>query len=415
MTTSPATLAPVPSRLIRHAPFAGWALAALGAALAWPGGLLGLLGAALVLAGTALALRTAPPPESRETSAAGDAEATTSGQNQNRPASSTPGDSARAAIAQAAGRVGAEVMVSTVVPVWSRQMEVTRDAAAEGLSGILDQFSQMSATLNTLVSDIQGYAVTAEPGAVDQSVRRESPALEALLAPSRRAFAQRDTAVAELSRCAEALSELQQLAKQTREIGRHTRLVAFNASIEAHRGKTGQGSPGAESGSQAVAVELRTVATRMAEAGERVDQVVTQLLNGIRKLSRESAIGDTSEEELRLELDLQARQALAALLGGLGSALQGSGSVQDASRALQDQLEAIFVHFQFGDRISQMLSIVANDMTQFAAWVAANPRATYSDASAWLTALEASYTMDEQRSSHHGNVHVEQSAGVEFF
>jgi methyl-accepting chemotaxis protein len=414
MTTSPATLAPVPSRLISHAPFAGWALAALGAALAWPGGLLGLLGAALVLAGTALALRMPRPTEPGEETPSNDVPASQN-QHPNGPASSTPGDSARAAIAQAAGRVGAEVMVSTVVPVWSRQMEVTRDAAAEGLSGILDQFSQMSATLNTLVSDIQGYAVTAEPGAVDQSVRRESPALEALLAPSRRAFAQRDTAVAELSRCAEALSELQQLAKQTREIGRHTRLVAFNASIEAHRGKTGQGSPGAESGSQAVAVELRTVATRMAEAGERVDQVVTQLLNGIRKLSRESAIGDTSEEELRLELDLQARQALAALLGGLGSALQGSGSVQDASRALQDQLEAIFVHFQFGDRISQMLSIVANDMTQFAAWVAANPRATYSDASAWLTALEASYTMDEQRSSHHGNVHVEQSAGVEFF
>ena len=46
---------------------------------------------------------------------------------------------------------------------------------------------------------------------------------------------------------------------------------------------------------------------------------------------------------------------------------------------------------------------------------AANPRATPSDAAAWLTALEASYTMDEQRSTHHGNVHVEQSAGVEFF
>jgi methyl-accepting chemotaxis protein len=62
-----------------------------------------------------------------------------------------------------------------------------------------------------------------------------------------------------------------------------------------------------------------------------------------------------------------------------------------------------------------MLSIVANDMTHFAQWVAENPRATHTDATAWLTALEASYTMDEQRSTHHGNVHVEQSAGVEFF
>lgn len=329
----------------------------------------------------------------------------------------TPAGAARMAIAQAAGRQGAEVMVASVVPVWARQMEVTRDAASEGLSGILDQFSQMSQSLNTLVNDIQSHTVTAEPGAVDQSVRRESPALQALLAPSRRAFEQRDAAVAELSRCAQALGELQQLAKQTREIARHTRLVAFNASIEANRsqrGAPGTGKP-ADGGSQAVAGELRHVATRMAQAGERVDDVVAQLLAGIRQASREGELADTQDEELRLELDLKAREALTALLGGLGSALQSSHSVQDTSRALSEQLEAIFMHFQFGDRISQMLSIVANDMDHFADWVARNPRATQSDAAAWLTALEASYTMDEQRSTHHGNVNVAASAGVEFF
>ena len=38
-----------------------------------------------------------------------------------------------------------------------------------------------------------------------------------------------------------------------------------------------------------------------------------------------------------------------------------------------------------------------------------------SDAAEWLVALEASYTMEEQRSHHHGNVHVDVSTGVEFF
>ena len=36
-------------------------------------------------------------------------------------------------------------------------------------------------------------------------------------------------------------------------------------------------------------------------------------------------------------------------------------------------------------------------------------------AAEWLVALEASYTMEEQRSHHHGNVHVDVSTGVEFF
>lgn len=411
MTTSSAAITPAPFKpATRH--LLGWGLAAVGAALAWPGGPAALLGAALVLAGTALALRRTAGAGAGATGTADTNETSdTLGASQG----PNPANAARAAIALAAGRTGADAMVATVVPVWSRQLEVTRDAAADGLSGILDQFSQMSTALNTLVTDIQGYAVTAEPGAVDQSVRRESPALEALLAPSRRAFQQRDAAMTELNRCGQALVELQQLAKQTREIARHTRLVAFNASIEANRGHRGSEGGAANGGSQAVAAELRNVATRMAESGERVDQVVTELLAGIRQAGREGGIHDTSEEELRLELDLKAREALAALLGGLGSALKGSQSVQETSRALSDQLEAIFMHFQFGDRISQMLSIVANDMNNFTEWVAANPRATPSDAAAWLTALEASYTMDEQRSTHHGNVHVEQSAGVEFF
>ena len=164
-----------------------------------------------------------------------------------------------------AGRQGASVMVDQVVPVWSRQMDVTREVATEGLAQILNGFSEMSSAVQTLTQGLDSITLAAEPGAVDGAVRRESPALAALLAPSQRAFAQRDAAVAELGRCSEALLELRQLAKEAREISRHTRLVAFNASIEAHRGQHQ-----ANDGSQTVATEVRMLADRMADTGERV-------------------------------------------------------------------------------------------------------------------------------------------------
>ena len=88
---------------------------------------------------------------------------------------------------------------------------------------------------------------------------------------------------------------------------------------------------------------------------------------------------------------------------------------EQASAALATQFDNVFVHFQFGDRVSQMLSIISNDMLNFARWVADHPRATQSDAADWLAALDASYTMEEQRSHHHGNVHVQHNSGVEFF
>ena len=109
------------------------------------------------------------------------------------------------------------------------------------------------------------------------------------------------------------------------------------------------------------------------------------------------------------------RDYLNGLLGAMGGALRSSGEVKAAAETLAQQLEATFVHFQFGDRLSQMLDIVARDMQSFARWVEANPYATQSDAAEWLANLEASYTMEEQRSQHHGNVHIDRGSEVEFF
>lgn len=400
MSASSASLAP--SRAV-SAPPAGpapWrkaaaaALVLAGAGLTWLGGATGLVGALAVAAACGLLWRPAP---------AGSAD---HGPEQ----------------LESHGRHGAEVMVAQVVPVWSRQMEVTRDAASEGLNRILEAFSEMTGAVDTLTRNLGQISLSAEPGAVDGAVRRENPALDALTSASARAFAERDAVVAELQRCAEGLKELQQLAKQARELARHTRLVAFNASIEANRTRSAAGavgsaagSGGAEAGAQAIAGELRMLASRLADTGERLDRVVAGLIGRIADSSRNAHIHDTTPDELRLEIDLRARDALAALLGAVGGSLHGAAEVEQAGSTLREQLDAAFVHFQFGDRISQMLNIVANDMTNFTAWVAANPRATQTDAAEWLAALAASYTMDEQRSTHHGNVVVEHNSGVDFF
>ena len=311
------------------------------------------------------------------------------------------------------GRVGAEVMVSQVVPVWGKQLDITRVAAADGLALLLDGFSQMAGALGTLASQIEHSQVSVAPGAVDAALAPDSPAqagLQALLAPSQRAFAQRDAAVAQLVNCHNAMQELRQLGRQAREVGKHTRLVAFNASIEANRGGQGQGG-----GSQAVANETRMLAARIADVGEQIERVISRLDRALTPERLRGEISGTTPDELDLELQLGARTALNGLLGAMGGALRSGGDVKAAAETLSQQLEETFVHFQFGDRLSQMLDIVSKDMQSFARWVAANPYATQTDAAEWLANLEASYTMEEQRSQHHGNVHIDRGSEIEFF
>lgn len=318
------------------------------------------------------------------------------------------------------GRVGAEVMVSQVVPVWGKQLDITREAAADGLGLLLESFSTMSGALGELAGQIDSSQVSLAPGAVDAALQGDSPArsaLQGLLSASQRAFDQRDAAVAELVNCGNALQALRQLGRQARELGKHTRLVAFNATIEANRGAGGASgsSAGHNGGNQAVADETRMLASRIAEVGEQIERLVAKLDRSLTPERLRGEVGDTTPEELAQELDLAARSALAGLLGALGGALRSTGELKAAAQTLGSQLEQTFVHFQFGDRLSQMLDIVARDMQHFAHWVAANPYATQSDAAEWLAQLEASYTMEEQRSQHHGNVHIDRGSEIEFF
>ncbi len=130
---------------------------------------------------------------------------------------------------------------------------------------------------------------------------------------------------------------------------------------------------------------------------------------------RDGEVNDTTPEELQLEIRIAAREALAALLGSISGALSAQGRTQEAAATLAAKLDETFVMFQVGDRVSQMLSIIGSDMSRFATWVSQHPEADNADAERWLAALEASYTMEEQRSHHHGNVHVQRDSGVEFF
>jgi methyl-accepting chemotaxis protein len=319
-------------------------------------------------------------------------------------------DSSRAPSPAGAGKGTVSPMVSEVVPVWSRQLETTRSTADTGLGCVLNTFVAMNSSLDTLLNSLDGMSSNAQPGAVDAAIGQASAPLSCLLKPSQRAFEERDRAMGELNHCSQTLVELSHLARQAQEIGRHTRLVAFNASIEASRNQ--QHTDG---GNEAVAHEMRLLATRMSESGAAIHRLVSTLQERIDPLRHAAVAHQANDNELRMELDLRAREALQALMAAVGASLSTSGSVKDSSLALRSHLDEAFVHFQFGDRISQMLAIISNDMNNFVEWTGKHPNATVDDANEWLKRLEASYTMEEQRSEHHGNVHVDRGSEVEFF
>jgi methyl-accepting chemotaxis protein len=62
-----------------------------------------------------------------------------------------------------------------------------------------------------------------------------------------------------------------------------------------------------------------------------------------------------------------------------------------------------------------MLVAVCEDMQRMNEWLCGADDPNAELPAMWLERLEAQYTMEEQRSSHHNTVSVERTAAVEFF
>jgi methyl-accepting chemotaxis protein len=404
--TSLPARAPVPSgtALAWHKPALAAAML-LAAGLAWLGGVWGLAGVAS-LACAAWATGALTPRASPLQPATADTTAIAAPAAAHQTARNTPPPRQAAGGRQLAGQ---SIMINEVIPVWARQLDITRSTSDEGLAHVLNAFTEMSGSLDSLMANLHGINATSEPGAIEDAVAQSNPSLQTLASPALRACEQRNAAMAELNRCAEGLVQMTHFAQQINEIGRHTRLVAFNASIESSRAGS------ADAGNGAVATEMRLLAARMGDCGAAVQRLISEQRARLESALNSAVTQQTTPDELRLEIELRAREALQMLMASIGASLSTSSVVRDASTAMRDSLDQAFVHFQFGDRISQMLSIIGSDMNNFVEWTTHNPGATRDDAIDWLKRLEGSYTMDEQRSEHHGNAHVDRGSEVEFF
>jgi methyl-accepting chemotaxis protein len=58
---------------------------------------------------------------------------------------------------------------------------------------------------------------------------------------------------------------------------------------------------------------------------------------------------------------------------------------------------------------------VTTDIARLTSWLEQGGDVSEAQASEWLARLDASYTMEEQRSQHHGHAVIERETAIEFF
>jgi methyl-accepting chemotaxis protein len=304
-------------------------------------------------------------------------------------------------------------LVSKVVPLWAKHIEVAREEGNAGISDLITFFSNVTGRLGEAASRC-GQAAQGDGGAHAHTVSRASADLLAQINSLKKSIETRRDALSGLSRLSTTISELSRMAEDVRQVARQTNLLAINAAIEAARaGPAGRGFA-------VVADEVRSLSTRSAEAGRKIDENVSIIGQAARALDRYTVQTEMDDAELiasseqLIETVLQPLQALVDELVGT------AGTLQETNQSVRSEMDRLLTGFQFQDRVSQVLESTQRNMEELGVTLGrqkpgVEPRI---DIEGWLNALQQTYTMDEQRRSHAGGAagqDAQARSTVEFF
>ena len=300
-------------------------------------------------------------------------------------------------------------LVAEVLPVWSRQIESAKQHSEESTSSILSSFGSISERLDQAVQVTQGHAAGLTDAGVDEVLAHSQDAVNALMEPLQQSMEARREAYRRLDELNVEVAGLRQTATQIRQLARRTNMVALNASVEASRAGV-QGS-----GFAVVAQEVRQLSNQSGSAANQMMSRVTALDETLQSLRIKTAGFDDSDESLRLLVDQRARAVISTLLSSLNDLNRSSRDLQETGVLVRDEVERVLMNFQMQDRLSQILTCVMEDMARMGAHLQQGGDLSMTKAGEWLAQLDASYTMEEQRSQHHGNTTIQRETGIEFF
>jgi methyl-accepting chemotaxis protein len=309
----------------------------------------------------------------------------------------------------APGLRGPAYMLSQLIPIWSRQMNATRQHTGDGVQSLLDAFNAICGDLSDLANTAAGGA-THDLHDVEALLAASRPAIDLLSRSAQGAVATARHAQTKLTVCAEQAQVHRQLSNRLRATARHTRLVAFNAAIEARRGQDAS-----HAGFITLAEEVKLIASQLDEAANHSDQISTVIEDATAQARVDAALSESTASGAEQALHADVREAMTLIFQAVGTQGLGGGSRRGQAERLRTQIDDIYVQFQFGDRVSQMLDLISQNMSSYVQWVSAHPHPTQADVDQWLKELENSYSMEEQRAYHHGNAHVDTSQGIDFF
>jgi len=310
---------------------------------------------------------------------------------------------------------GLDQLCSSVLPLWSGQIEMGRSQMEEAIVTLSNRFADITNELRTAVAASQRAAQDiggeVSSGGMVSLLAESQQELNSVIAALKTALSVRRMAMQEILQLSHFTEELKQMAAEVASVAGQTNLLALNAAIEAARaGEAGRGFA-------VVADEVRKLSTFSGETGKRISErvnVINEAIASALELSEKCASQDV---ELLTDSETAINKVLGQFSKAGGALSQSAEILQRESIEIQNEISDILVSLQFQDRVSQILGHVRNDLEKLRAHISEATGGEPIDANVWLKELAQTYTTEEQRRHHHGvsSVQSTQQTDITFF
>ncbi|MFT3931951.1 MAG: methyl-accepting chemotaxis protein [Spongiibacteraceae bacterium] len=295
-------------------------------------------------------------------------------------------------------------MNGDVLPVWERQIEMSRSQMEEAITQLTQQFAGIVQKLEGALAASESAAGELDGSGGTISVFASCEAqLSQVVASLKAAMDNKQVMLAEVSGLLDFIGELKQMAVDVAGIADQTNLLALNAAIEAARaGEVGRGFA-------VVADEVRKLSNLSKETGTRISAKVETISRAI-STAVQAADQTASNESQSVTRSEEAIDNVLRDFRRVTEGLSDSSEVlRQQSNGIKDEVADAMVQLQFQDRVSQILSHVRDHIGSVPGYVdracasfAQDGHLGTIDTKHLLHEIQSTYAMAEERSAHLG-------------